>query len=91
MEGSGVVCAVMMSGIALEQMGGLQLNYINLVPLHISGPSPAVGLLVHVMDTSSHHTLFHACCMWCPPSESNVLMEACKWCCHGNAYVQVKN
>ncbi len=27
MEGSAVVCAVM-SGIALEQMGGFQLNYI---------------------------------------------------------------
>ena len=27
MEGSGVVCAVM-SGIALEQMGGFQLNYM---------------------------------------------------------------
>ena len=37
MEGSAVVCAVM-SGIALKQMDGLQLNYINLVPLHISGP-----------------------------------------------------
>ena len=34
MEGSAAVCAVM-SGIALEQMGGFQLNYINLVPLHV--------------------------------------------------------
>ena len=76
MEGSAVVCAVM-SGIALEQMDGFQLNYtegtftfpfslctlffidfkllvyhqiskLNLVPSYVSGPSPAVGLLVHL-------------------------------------------
>ena len=55
MEGSAVVCAVM-SGIALEQMGGFQLNYINLVPSYVSGPSPAVGLLVHVSWTRPHTT-----------------------------------
>ena len=81
MEGSAVVCAVM-SGIALEQMGGFQLSYINLVPsfMHslslvdfkllvfhqisklnlvpsfVSGPSPAVGLLVHMSWTRPHTT-----------------------------------
>ena len=79
MEGSAVVCAVM-SGIALEQLGGFQLSYmegtllvhflsayinslflvdfkllvyheiskLNIRSSYVSGPSPAVGLLVHV-------------------------------------------
>ena len=53
------MCAVM-SGIALEQMGGFQLSYINinLVPSYVSGPSPAVGLLVH-MSWTRPHTLQH--------------------------------
>ena len=49
MEGRSVMCALM-SGIALEQMGGFQLSYmeginlsqsiskLNLVPSYVSGP-----------------------------------------------------
>ena len=91
MEGSAVVCAVM-SGIALEQMDGFQLNYmegtftfplslctlflfdfkllvyhqiskLNLVPSYVSGPSPAVGLLVHMSWTHPYTT--QHCQVWC--------------------------
>ena len=85
MEGSDIVCSVM-SGIALKEMGGFQLSYmegtftflsayvhslslvdfkllvfhpiskLNLVPSYVSGPNPAVGLLVHMSWTRPHIT-----------------------------------